>query len=97
MEASEKVALGSTWYRARFEKIEPIVVTRSTSESVWPVGLNSREKRVTDWYGYFPTWEEAHAWLLSNAERKLQTARLRLQYAQGEHGNVVGMKKPESA
>jgi hypothetical protein len=43
----------------------------------------------------FPTWEEAHGWLMTRAENKLASVHRQLQVAQSELGSIKGMKKPE--
>lgn len=82
----------SSWWMVWFGKIEPVQVERSTAHSVWVDGR--KNARLTDWKSYFPTWAEAHAWLLEKAERRLNSARDELQLAQGQFGNVKGMKHP---
>lgn len=53
-----------------------------------------REKKRSDYTNYYDSWAEAHAALMGRAANKLNAARLALQSAQGEYGNVMGMKPP---
>jgi len=85
---------------SRFDnKIEEIEATRTTAKSVWYMGDSwgkteeRRAARQSSYERYFDTWEEAHAYLLGRTERALAQARRQLQNAQGEHGNVKGMKQ----
>lgn len=87
-----KQPLGSTWYRTRWNKIEPVTVQKFTSGSVWIDGR--RNARVIEWQGHFQTWEEAHAHLLSQANLDVLQARNALQRAQDVLGNIRGMKRP---
>lgn len=77
-------------------KIEEVEVTRETSSMVY-LATSKRESKKTEWHSYHPTWEAAHATLTAHAEDQLRAARRRLQQAQGYHGNIKGMKKPETA
>jgi hypothetical protein len=87
--------------------IEEHEITRETGKSVWfmaksfCIGRESapverKAAKVSDWHRWHDTWEAAHAYLLQRAEEKLKGARRALQLAQSEHGNVVGMKKPQA-
>lgn len=82
----------SRWYRTAFRAIEAVDVEHWNDTSVWIGGR--RRTRVSAWQALFPTWQEAHAHLLAEAELKLIAARRALELAQGEHGNIKGMKEP---
>lgn len=93
--------MSATWYEVGKwgDKIEPVEVERSTEQSVWVfnkwrVDRVERRARVSEHACYFPTWEEAHAYLLDRAETRLAGARRALALAQSAHGNVKGMRKP---
>ena len=89
--------MSETWYQTTGygKRITPLVVQRYTDSSVWVGGR--RRARVTDWESVFPTWEEAKAHLLSQADKNLQSARAALARAQAEYGNIKGMKDPAIA
>lgn len=90
-----------TWYRTGGyggELIEPVDVVKSTDKTVTLAATgNGRERRSainSGWHHYFRTWEEAHAYLLEKSESKVLSARRNLELANGQFGNVRGMKKP---
>lgn len=88
-----------TMYSIRYTSvnIEPKQVGRLTAKTACVInrdGTFHREHLRTESGGLYPTWEEAHAALLANAEQELSTARLYLQRVQGKVGNIKGMKKP---
>ena len=87
----------STWYRAIAwaRKIDPVEVSRTTDSSVWIDGR--RRAIISEGEGYFPTWDEAHQWMLFGYEAKVISARRSLEYANSLLGNVKGMKKPADA
>jgi poly(3-hydroxyalkanoate) synthetase len=70
--------------------IEAVEVERETDSSVWIKG--NRNAKITSYHKYWDSWEEAHAYLLERADRSLQDARRALERAQGEYGNIKGMK-----
>ena len=92
-----------TWYRTGGfgrDLIESVTVVKSTDKTV--------VVRQKDWHGhetdsraaiksgyknYFRTWKEAHAYLLARAEAAVESARRRLELANGQLGNVRGLKK----
>ena len=89
-----------TWYRTRWGKIEPVEVIRATKKFVVvQAAIGSRERKEakeSDWSSYFETWEGAHGYLMEKARRKVESLRLQLQQANGELGNIKGMKPPSS-
>lgn len=76
--------------------IIPLQILRETDQFVYvKAGQGERrESKVNQYSHLHDTWEDAHAFLLERTERRLQSARINLQHAQGEHGNVKGMRKP---
>lgn len=100
--------MSETWFKTGGwkEKIQPVEVVKTTEKfvtireerfSFGPKKFDERRCAKEGSYDrYFPTWEEAHAYLLNKAEAKLVSARRSLELAQGELGNVKGMKKPEA-
>lgn len=86
-------------YRTRFDKIEAIEVLRETEHQVVlppsnPRGRECRESKRTDWSNWHDTWEDARAFLMGNAQREVDRARMALERAKGRLGNIKGMKKP---
>jgi hypothetical protein len=97
----------TTWFRIQFEKIQPVEVVASTDKTVtvrtyWrnnlsvaPQARDLKRHKFTGFECYFPTWQEAHAHLLKEAEGNLLAARRSLETAQSAYGNVKGMKPPK--
>ena len=90
-----------TWYKVRFDKIEPVEVVRHTAKFVifpkdefW--NKERKEAKRSDWSNYFETWEEAYDYALTKAQAKVDSLRLQLQKANGTLGNIKGMKPPSS-
>ena len=83
-------------YRTRFDNIEAIEVVRETKKQVvlpansW--GKETSENKVSNWTNWHETWEEAHAFLVSKAEREVESLRLQLEQAKGRLGQIKGMK-----
>jgi len=44
---------------------------------------------------YFPTWKEAHDWMLEKAAIRLKKAKAELKSATSHHMKVSAMKEPE--
>jgi hypothetical protein len=55
-------------------------------------GKESRENKKSDWQCWFDTWEQAHDFLVSEAQKKVDSLRLELKKANGCLGNIKGMK-----
>lgn len=98
--------------RYRTEKwnneITAVEIIRETDKSVWFLRnswcldgdgemVETKAVKTSDNHSWHDTWDDAHAFLLKRAERNIASAKWQLQQAQGEHGNVKGMKKPEDA
>lgn len=83
-------------YRTRFDIIEAIEVVRETKKKiVLPAnscGKEISENKVSNWTNWHETWEEAHAFLVSKAEREVESLRLQLEQAKGILGQIKGMK-----
>lgn len=83
-------------YRTRFDKIEALEVERETDKQVVLPAKGGcrgmRENKVSDWSNWHDTWEAAHAFLITNAERDVESLRMRLEQAKGKLGQIKGMK-----
>ncbi len=55
-------------------------------------GKESREHKESDWQNWFDTWKQAHDFLVLEAEKEVAVLRLKLQQANGNLGNIKGMK-----
>lgn len=84
------------WYRAwaTFNSIEAVEIEKSTDSSVW---IDGRRHSRAGWQSYFPTWQEAKDYLISEAEKSVQSARRVLDHAYGKLGNAKGMKQPDTS
>lgn len=86
--------------------IEPVEVEKETEHFVYiPTVSHSnkkpspsrREGKISEYSSYHDSWEDAHNFLMKRATDKVTSARVDLARANGELGNVKGMKKPEAA
>ena len=89
-------------YTLRLCKVEVIRLTDSYATLRIPATKYfseyvRRESLETTCQLFFHTWEDAHACLMTEANRQLDRARRALARAQGDHDRVKGMKKPEDA
>ena len=80
-------------YRTRWDSIEAIEVDRETAKQV-VLKSGSRENKVSDWSNWHDTWEDAHAFIVKNAELAVERLRTKLERAKGELGQIKGMKPP---
>lgn len=82
-------------YRTRFDRIEALEVERETDKQVvLPAseGCRSiRENKVSDWSNWHDTWDDAHAFLVKEAEREVESLRMRLEKSKGKLGQLKGM------
>lgn len=83
-------------YKTLFNRIEAVEIVRETEKQVVLPGRNGgrgcRENKRSDWSNWHDTWEEAHAFLVSNAEKDVERARMRLEITKGVLGQLKGMK-----
>lgn len=84
----------STWWQAGgYPLIHAVEVEKATESSVWIKGR--RKSRFGGYVSFFPTFEEAKAFLQEKADRNVASLRVQLERANGHAGNIRGMKKPE--
>jgi hypothetical protein len=88
------MATETTWYEVDnySATIKPVRVLRETAKRLVLADcahINARRAKADT---YFPTWEEAHQYLMALTQRELDMARMALARVQGRHGNVKGMK-----
>jgi hypothetical protein len=101
--ASESITM---WRVNRSKKIERVECSKVTEKSVFLIAEPTwggemrrsfkprRENIRSSYCSYYRTWGDAYAALLKSAEDYLNSARLQLARAQGEHGRIKGMKPP---
>lgn len=86
-------------YRTRTysSAIEEVEIVRETESSVFIArnsGPERRNAKVTTYDRYHDTWADAHAYLMVRAEFAVKHARQQLESANGNLGNIKGMKPP---
>ncbi len=91
----------STWYAVRkysSHRIEEVDVIKFTDKSIWLVNsfttLPERHARSSEYSEYYPTWEEAHAFLLGKYAREVADLKEQTQTANSILGQIKKMKKP---
>ncbi len=85
--------MSEKWYHAEHyysPSIKEVLVEKYTDASVFIDG--TRRKRDAESSGFYKTWQEAHARLMTWAERNVDQARRQLEWANAKLGNVKGMK-----
>lgn len=90
-------------YKAEFSyspSIKAVEVVRETAKQVtylstW-FGQTGESKANKQSYGvlFADSWDEAHSFLLVEAEKVVASARRSLEIANSKLGNIKGMKKP---
>ena len=78
---------------ARGGRIVEREVSRVTDKMVFIQGGRRYAKEST-YESWHDTWEQAHAYLLSQAQGKVNALRLNLERANGDLGRIKGMKPP---
>lgn len=79
------------------DKIESLEVLKETEKQIVYMnrhGREIREAKSSEWQKWHDTWEEAKDSLLRRAESRVQSLRCQLEKANGELGNIKGMKRP---
>jgi hypothetical protein len=71
--------------------IESVEVEKETEASIWIEGKRNAKK--TEYHNYFDTWADAKRHLLTVAEKKVAGIRLNLERANGELGNIKGLRE----
>lgn len=73
------------------QKIEKVEIERETESSVWING--SRLSKHSRYSAFFNTWEEAHAFILDKAERRVAAYARNLESATKSLKEIQSMKK----
>ncbi len=81
-------------------EIEEVKIIKETAKQVtyayndWNGSpCERREAKESNYHQYHDSWEDAHEHLLNKAHSRIESLRSQLQRAQGEYGNLKGMKK----
>lgn len=56
----------------------------------------NRVAKMSEYHQYHYTWEEAHNYLVSKAEKSVEYAKRQYEYAQGQLEKIKNMTKPEA-
>jgi hypothetical protein len=100
---SESITMWRVNWSRQIERVECSKVTKKSVflvvEPAWDGKMHrfsepQRKNIGNNYHSYHRTWGDAHAALLKSAEDNLNSARLQLAMAQGEHGRIKGMKPP---
>lgn len=94
------MALIIKWRTGRSNaSIEKVECTRETEKCVWLTRWEgckpSRMDKRSTYYNFHDSWEDAKAFLLEDAQRRVESARRSLEFANSFLGNVKGLRKPE--
>ena len=68
------------WYKAHWNDIRPIDIERETKECVYIKGR--RHNKISDYDSYFPTREEAKAYLIKKAQYEVDKHKIWLRDAE---------------
>jgi hypothetical protein len=84
-----------TWFRTSSwsRTIDPVTVVKFTDGTVW-TSQNSRHKRRSSHENWFQSWDEAHAFLLSEAEEMVRLDKTRLMRSEGKLEEIKAMVRP---
>jgi hypothetical protein len=79
-------------------KIEELEVLRETGHQVVLYDAygekEMRQNKRSEWTCWHATWEDAHQFLIDEAQKVVDRFRRLLQQANGSLGNIKGMRKP---
>ena len=90
---SDKKIMYKTGYGNKIEPVEVVKLTACFVTYIYSWNSRPTESRVSR-DGFFDTWDEAKAFLLERAEKKVNSARRTLELARADLGNVKGIKPP---
>lgn len=76
-----------------FARIDEVNVERETASSVWIGGR--RYLKISGYESFFDTWEEAHIYLVGEAQNKVDLARRVLDKKCSELEKLRSMEKPK--
>jgi hypothetical protein len=82
-------------YRTKFDKIEAVEIERETEKQVIiPAQGRSkarRENKASDMNNWHDTWGAAHAFLVENAQRNVESLRKQLELTNDKLEQIKGM------
>lgn len=80
-------------YRTSGKAIAIVEAERETEQCVWVAGR--RRAKISDYYNFFNTWDDAHNFLKDCAQKEVLNARLQLDYRLGELETILALRNPE--
>lgn len=91
-----------TWFRVRGTHIDAVEVVKVNPETLmvsskYLMGKGRKELRVakaSQYEKYFPSFDEARAYLLNYIDMSIVRLRRQLEQANGRRGQIKGMKEP---
>jgi len=93
----------ATWYRVTNStyspSIDPVAIVAFTDKTVTFFNGHREERNnlISDYYEYYPTWQQAHGALVSKWMRRVSNAEERLNEARHKLAKIQTMAQPEAA
>lgn len=86
--------MSATWWKVSpwYVSISPVEVTKVTASFVWTG--DRRHAISSSSEKWFPTWEEAHSYLVGRTSEQIKHAEDRLARARADFDKLVLMQKP---
>lgn len=73
-----------------------VIETKLTNHTTGKTSIQeTRENKINNYSAIHDTWDEAKAYLLEKADKKVQSCRRRLEEAKSHYGNIKGLKQPQ--
>ena len=80
-------------YRTNGRAIAIVEAEKETEQCVWVDGR--RSTKSSGYYNFFDTWDDAHNFLKSCAQKEVLKARRQLDYKLGELETILALRNPE--
>lgn len=82
-----------TWFEVWMDRIQPVRIDKHTDACVW---VGGQRRNRWSWRSYFPTWDEAHQYLLNTAQQDLNAAKVAFHIQRSRYGIIKAMRAPET-
>lgn len=96
----------TTWYKVNstWEEITAVEAVKVTEKQItyrqWDdcrkKFYERRSLKMSDYSQFFPTWKQAHEYLLQRTERQIEVIRRQLESYEDKLRNIQRMKQPEA-
>ncbi|MDY0227245.1 MAG: hypothetical protein RBR38_10490 [Desulfomicrobium apsheronum] len=80
-------------YRTNGRAIAIVEAERETEQCVWVDGR--RQAKKSDYYNFFDTWDDAHNFLKSCAQKEVLKARRQLDYKLEGLETILALRNPD--